>query len=130
MAIISFAVLSGCIKLLYVIYKQDVSIITVMNLVSSSVFIFSAAMLIAIFFSFFFVQLSMVLLVIGAIGSLIMLFIGFQKAASFDLSPLWAFLGINAINIIIISIIGGQLLSSVFGEVVVGNMFGSAGWLW
>ena len=129
LAAISLAVLSGCIKVLYVIFKQDVSFATVMNLVSSSLLIMSASMLAAIIFSFSFFQFSIMLIAVGAVGSLIMLHNGIQKAAPFSISPLWAFLGINAVNIIVVFLIGEQLLSSVIGEAI-GKLLGSTSWLW
>ena len=130
LATITFAVLSGCIKLLYRVSRQDLSFVAVMNLVASSLFIFSAAMLAAVFFSFFFVQLSVLLIVTGAIGSLIMLYNGIQKTAPYNANRFWIFLGINAVTIIIVSFFGMQMLSTLIGRVVENIIGGGLDFFW
>ena len=118
LGIISFVVLSGCIKLLCNFKKLDVCFISVMNIVSLSLIIYNAAMLVAIIFSFFFIQFSIILIVVGAIGSLIMLYNGIQKVISLNSNSFWAFLIINALHIIIIALIAGRLLSAVLSGAV------------
>lgn len=124
LAVITFAVLSGCVKLLYCVFKQGFSFAAVMNLVSVSLFIYSAAMLAAIFFSVFFVQLSALLLVIGTIGSHIMLYIGIQKTAPVNKNLLWFFLGINTVTHIIAYFFAVQLLSALMNRVVENILMG------
>ena len=118
LGLVSFAVLSGCVKLFCLVKKLDLCFITVMNIVSVSLIIYIAAMFAGIIFGFFFVQFSIILIVAVAIGSLIMLYYGIQKIMPSDSSPFWSFLIINAVHIIVIALIGVGLFSAVLSGAI------------
>jgi len=89
-AAISFFLMSGSIRILFAAHKLDVTFLQVLNLAAASYLISSVAAVAAILFSLFFAQLSILLVVIGAIGGVIMLYVGIQKTASFTSSPVWS----------------------------------------
>jgi hypothetical protein len=51
----------------------------------------------------------------GTLSSILLLYIGMQKAATFEKSPFWFYIAANAINTIVVSIVASLVANSMVG---------------
>jgi hypothetical protein len=117
-AAIAFFSLITVVRLLFSIYKMQISFLTVLNLVAVSLSVFSFAAAAAIVFGLFSIELSVLLLFIGLLGSIVILYIGIQKAASFTSSPFWLFMIVYSIQIAVVMDIMKKMISELISQLM------------
>ena len=133
LSLVSFAILCGGTKCIFAILKVNVSFVKVMNLVSVSLLFSSAALAAAILFNFFLMEFSILLLLIGCLGSIVMLYSGIQREAAGKAGPFWLYIALNAINAIVFALICRQIIISAMiammgaGMGMMGGMGGFGG---
>ena len=115
-SVVSFFILAGCIKLIYAVSKVDVSFVSVLNLVSSSLMFSTVFSILAILFSFFLPTASILFSLSGSLGTLALLYIGFKSAATFERSPILIFIVSYAAHSFIISTIIYLIIMSLINS--------------
>lgn len=105
------------IKLLHLIYKQDVSFVTIMNTVAVAHLPITTALLCCVLFSFFSAMLCVILLLAGSAMTIMMLYIGIRKDLKLSITPLWFYTALHAIVMLIVflclKVVAGDVVSSL-----------------
>ena len=114
-SIISFFVMVGLLKCIYVINKVNAPVVSVMNLLSASLLVLTCAYVAATFLSFItpIAYFSIVVVCVGYVGHFIMLYIGIQKVGTSSSGAFWLFLAALAIHIVIVGLVSGQIFTSM-----------------
>lgn len=92
-------------KLMFAAGKKNVTLVGAMNIAAVSLIPFIAASILAIPVSFLSPVVSMLLMFIGIIAGYIQTYFGMQRAASYENSPFWAFIGVIAGDIAAFSLV-------------------------
>jgi len=93
-----------------------------MNLVSASLLPLTAACVLAVVFSFFFVQLSVLLVVVGWLVSVLLMYKGVRDAAELSSSAFWGFIAVQAVDLIVVYFAASKIIGSVVSGAF-GGMF-------
>jgi len=109
-AIVSFALWACCVKGIFAISKVDVPFVKVLNLTAVSLLPAAIAGVAAVLFSFFYSPASIILVVAGLIGNIIVLYVGLNQSAQFPKSPFWLFLIAYIVCLIIMALVTQKLV--------------------
>ena len=114
-AVATFFVYAGAVKLVFNIYKIDISFVKVMDLVGAAYIPIILAIAAAILVMFVSIPAAFVVLVIGSAADWVFLYKGMQDYAGERASVLWGFFGMIA-AIMILSVIAVSILTPDMGE--------------
>ncbi len=118
--VLSFCILSGCVKGIFAVCKREFPFTSVMNLIASSLTFFTASAAVACIFSFFFIEFSFLLVFTGILGSAFMLYTEIQTTAGGNPFLFWMVTATYIVNTSILFLVGQRALSSL--------LFGALGW--
>jgi hypothetical protein len=122
-----FAIYGGVfivgLKIVLVLYKASGSFIDILKSVGAAFFPMVAALIVAIIFSFFLYQASMLVLVFGGIVSTLLLYASFKKFLGKD-DVVWAFAIVFTLAVAIVFLVAGSLMKDVMQTLVGGAVMG------
>ena len=113
-SIIYMLILVFGVSFLYSKFKIDFRFIKVINIVTASTIVSSAAMAIAIALSFLSISGAINLFIAGIIAHIVLLYRGIQKSAEFSSSPFWTYFAILVINMVTCSVILPRIMQAPF----------------
>jgi len=101
-------------KGVFAISKVNTPFVAVLNLTAASFLPSALAFAAAILFSFFYVQASMFVILVGAVISVVLFYTGITRAAQFQNSPFWVFTGAYAVYLLVMYFVLDQLGKNMF----------------
>ena len=111
------------LKIALVLYKASGSFIDIAKSIGAAFFPIIAALIIAIVFSFFLYQASVLFLAFGGIVSILLLYASFKKFLGKD-DVVWAFAIVFTLAVAIVFLVAGSLMKDVMQTLVGGAVMG------
>jgi hypothetical protein len=118
LALVSFGVVLGGVMIMNALYKTQLSFVKAINMVSAALIISTITLAAAVLFSFFLYQVSLVMLLVGILGSMFMLYDMIKKVIPNERGVFWWYLGIQLANILMFYLIVWSNVKDSFSALI------------